>query len=393
MKTQIIETMFSVVSLTMIAKWAVILIVLGFIIYLIIKSLVTIKPNENAVLIQFGKPVKVIGSGLHFCLWPFSSVVRYSKQPIILNIEVGTAMTKGGIVKGYKEDGKEVERTELDVILTLTTYFDCEKLITTLSNAPGNNAESLQYALGGFIISVVRAAASTMPWPLFNGNHDKVAKYIMGMIIPGFDYYDLQIDNEKDDSKKNVYSFKKNKTKSSLDGDIQKSPFIQFGLDLSRTTIDIKDVNFSNEEMRKAFNAGETARMLAEKAMIDADALADGIIKKGVAEAKASADKIIQEGEASARIIKKNGEAEAAARKLMIEEIKGHPDLEYLRSLVEMAKGTSNTILYQVPKGFEEKLSGLLGGGTPENFLSLLKNEKVLEVIKNEIEKLNKKEE
>ena len=311
-------------------------------------------------------------------------------------------MTKGGVVKGSKEGGKEVDRTELGVFLTLTTYFDSKKLITTLTNAPGNEAESLKYALGSFIISIVRAAASTMPWPLFNGERTPVAKYIMSMIVPGYEYYALQIDNEADDSKPNVYSFKKDLTKSSIDGDIEKSPFVKFGLDLNRTSIDIRDINFSDEEMKKEFNAGEAARMRAEKTRIDASASADAIIKSGEAEATVSAEKIIKdaeanakrivkEGEAKANIIKKTGEAEAEARKLMINEIKDHPDLEYLRSLVEMAKGTASTIFYQIPKAFEEKLSGLLGGSTPENLSLLLKNKEVLEVIKSEFEKLSKK--
>lgn len=387
-----------IIDIEMVVTFLSIIIPLGGVIFLIIKSLVTIEPDEDAVVVRLGKPVKIIKSGLHFLLWPFYSVVRYTKQIMIFSIDVENAMAKNGIVKNYKEDGIEIERTEIDVSLTLSTYFDSKKLITTLINAPGNTADSLRYAIGSSIISVVRSAVSDMPWPLFNGDRLKVAKYIMSMIIPDYEYYNLHIDNKEDTSKPNVYSFKENVITSDTDGDIKKSPFVQFGLDLNRTSIEIRNINFSDKEMRETFNAGETARMRAEKTKIDAHVDAQAIIKKGEADAKVSAEKILREaeaiskkilneGEATADIIKKKGAAEAEARKLMINEIKDNPDLEYLKSLVEMAKGTSNTILYQIPKAFEEKLSLLLGGSTPENFFSLLKDEKILEIIKKEIEK------
>lgn len=91
------------------------------------------------------------------------------------------------------------------------------------------------------------------------------------------------------------------------------------------------------------------------------------IIEKGTAETKVLARK----GFAEADVIYEKGIAEADARGRMVDVIKNNPDLEFLRSLEEMAKGTSNTILYQIPVAFEDKVSKILGGNKPTDFLSL----------------------
>ena len=113
---------------------------------------------------------------------------------------------------------------------------------------------------------------------------------------------------------------------------------------------------------------------------------------KTVNDSEAAATKRINEGKAEAEVIKSVGIANAEARALMISKIKDNPDLEYLRVLEEMTKGTSNTIIYQMPKAFENRVSNILGGNNPDDLFSFLKDPEIVKTVKEAIEKLTKKE-
>ncbi len=360
--------------------------------FLILPSIVTIKPNETGLLIRFGVIEDILDAGIHFCFWLTSKVDRYEKTPLVFRFKLPSAMTKNGIVKGYKEDGAEIERTEIEVQFTLTTYFDRANLIKTAINAPGNTVSSLGPVIELYVLGVFRSIASEIPWPLFDGERIKVADYALSKIIPDHPYFPVEC---KPDAKNkyNVYRFTGNEP-----GDVQKfgdnatdmgryNPLVQFGLDLARTTVEIQDVNFSDPRLREAFNSGEGARLKGVADMIADEVAAKKIRETGAANAQASKD----QGIADAHNLKVKGEANAEARKLMIAQIKDNPELEYLRALEEMAKGTSNTVVYEFPKVFSEKLSSVLGGSKSEDFSGLLKDPKVVAAIKEAIESLTTK--
>ena len=75
------------------------------------------------------------------------------------------------------------------------------------------------------------------------------------------------------------------------------------------------------------------------------------------------------------------------------EVIKEEKDLEVLLTLREVAKGTSNTILYQLPRVFESKVAELLGGSSPGEIIKLFSEENkkyLVNVIQETIENLKK---
>ena len=76
----------------------------------------------------------------------------------------------------------------------------------------------------------------------------------------------------------------------------------------------------------------------------------------------------------------------------MIKVIKKEKDLEMLFTLRELAKGTSNTILYQLPAAFQSKMSEILGGNAPGDVFRMLSEENqqyLKEVIEESIRKLS----
>lgn len=366
------------------------------------KSTITINSNETGVLVRFGQVTKTLDSGVHFCpyLIQFTEIVRCRKTPIKLKIVVDSAITTNGVVKNYKEDGREIERTELNVSLTVTTYLshNLNDLKKTLANSPRDSKEAGQI-LADYVMDVIRSVASEMPWPLFNGSWVKLSKYVLSKIVPNYEYYKLVIEDEDNDKKPNKYSFSDTISVSESAAVMEGSnPFVQFGLDLSRTSITILNIDFSDATLKNSFNEPEIARIKGDADLVSTLVEAEKIVKIGKAnseklidESKAIAEKKKTEGAANAEVIKMEGKAKAEARRLMITEIKNNTDLEYLRTLEEMAKGTANTIIYQMPKAFEQKVSSILGGGKPEDFFSLLKDEEVMKTLKEALEKLTKK--
>ncbi len=365
-------------------------------------SLMVILPNETGWMTVLGAHGRALNSGIHLCPKWFTNVAKYTKTPLIFKFKVSSATTKNGFVKGYRDDTSEIERTDLDILLTLTTYFDHSNLFFTVANAPGNNAKKLGPAIEPFIQDIVRSVASEMPWPLFLGDKDNVSNYILSKIIPEYSYADIEKEISAN-GKSNIYSFgssfKNGENKKKM---MSKNPLVQFGLDTSRTTIKIEDINFSKASLANLLGLAEEERMKADAGVIANNLNVFKIREEGKAKAEASAELIEKEGKAKAEakkldavanadFIEKEGKAKAEARKNMIAEIKDNPDLEYLRTLEQMAKGTSNTILYQIPKKFEEKIGQILGGGKPEDWFALLKDPKILEALQEALQKITDK--
>lgn len=396
--------------------------IVGVILFYALISLNIIKADEAAVITWLGKPIKVVGSGLVFCPKFVSKLLRYETTPLIFNIRVPSVTTKNGKVLGYKENGGEIERADLNIDITLVTYFSTDltkknnDLLTTARKAPGNDAASLQDALCPYVIDIVRSVFSEMPWPLLNQNRKDVLNYLLSRIIPNHHYDNLIIEQKQEQN--NIFSYYsfyrlgnggveiREKLVGESKKQMKRNPFVQFKLDTSQTTISIKNIDFCDPNLVKSLAAAETARLNSEAQRIEDDRIIEKSKKQGFVDAeielkkgfnKAKIDK--EQGEVSnelldkknkieARDIKVKGLASANARKAMIAEIKNNPDLEYLRTLEEMAKGTSNTILYQIPGAFESKISNILGGNKLATLLPLLKDPEVMEALKEAIGKL-----
>lgn len=373
----------------MTAVW--IIIVLVAVSCFILVHIFVIQENEQGVLCQWGVAKKVLNPGTHVRIGIAFKVIKYGKTPLTLESVVYEATTKNGKVKNYKDDSVETERSKIDIFFSFTTFFsEGNNLLKTAKNAPRNIGEMMD-VIDLYLINVFIKVASGIPWVLLDQDGDKISDYILARIIPDHEYYELVVANEQQPKKPNIYSFRKKKTKkgdSRLEME-KYNPLVQFGLDMSRTSLSIQKFRFSDEELRKAFNDAEKSRLKGEGVRLTS------IIDAGVARetGKAKADVTKMDGIAQADVLKVTGIAKAEARELMISKIKDNPDLEYLRTLEEMAKGTSNTILYELPEAIRGKISGMLGGGKTEDVFGFLKDEKVIAAIKETIEKLIKKEE
>ena len=398
----------------------------------VLMSLKTIQSTERGILIIFGSITRMLEPGVCFCPWLISKVKKYKVTPMIFKITVPTAITKNGKVKNYKEDGKEIEKVEVNVCLVLTTYFSKveARLIQTAERAPGNDAKSLGPIIAPYIIDVTRAIFAEMPWVLSYQNRQKILDYITSKIIPLHPYSELMCTTTD-----NINTFYFEDGIPMLIGDNELimeryNPLVQFKLDMSRTSLAITDINFCDKKLSDALVLAETARLTAEADRITSDenvqrikdegtANAENSKKDGLAKAEVKkregldgaeaarkigfdkADFTYREemdkvevsklqGEVDAEVIRKKGLATAKAREEMIKVIKDNKDLEALNALIEMAKGTSNTILYGLPAGLSDKMSSILGGNKPEDILGFLKDPAIVQTLKEAFEKITK---
>lgn len=114
-----------------------------------------------------------------------------------------------------------------------------------------------------FVVDVTRSIFSEMPWVLSYQDRKHVLAYILSRIIPEYEYSPLV---SVLDGKYKTYSFddlNKEKGEDALKME-QYNPLVQFGLDLSRTSLIIDDINFCDPELAKMLSASETARMKSE---------------------------------------------------------------------------------------------------------------------------------
>lgn len=356
------------------------LIYLSGVLMLIIvyKSCNIVKANEFGVKIFMGIPVTAVDPGFNLTFWPLYVLERFPANQQVIDFVVPSIMTRRGRVKGSNDI---IEPAEINIVMKLFYYFDKNLLTKTIKRIPGKSEEKMSEPLIGYLTDVVRNQAGKVPWRLINQERFKFLQIVRSRIIPitvrpsagdntGEPLYKI---NPQDKDEKiptfayeEIYEGNENVLKAK---DLKGSPFVQFGL--KNVDLSIIDINFTDEELKKAISAPETSRL------------------------KANAKR--NEGDGERYYKEQVGIGEAEARKAMIEAIKENPDLEVLFALREMARGTSNTILYQVPAAFENRMRDLLGGNSlgdavrmfsPENQQYL---KKIVEEIITELAKKSSK--
>lgn len=341
------EILYSALGLLLYIIYGVATILAG----LALASIRIVMGNETVVVLRYGKIIKVIGAGIYFYPVYIYTLVRYQTTIMQFNFIVRTAKTRDGKVKGYKDE-KEVSQADVDIQCSLYTYFslDNECLKQTYKFAPGNKARDLAPVIVPYVIDTIRSAAAAMPWPMLDRDRDKVGDYVLSSLIPKRPFYDvIEIDG--------VWQFSNELT--TLDNEEQmesENPLVQFALDLKRTYLSLVNVDLSDRELAQALSEPEKKRLLGIAAEIES------LYQKN---AKINANK-----------------AAADARRRMVEAIKENPDLELLDALKEMAKGTSNTILFQLPNEIQSKLSEIMGGNDPLKGLERLSPEIKAEIVK-----------
>jgi len=318
-----------------------------------------LRPYEMGVWALFGRGYFFVDSGLVFAPLGISRVYKFPKGIMEFNFTVETAKTRNGKIKGYNNN-KPIGPADVDIRCSFFTYFPRDRdLLKTLEFAPGRSAQEIGSVVVKYVIDVIRSVAGSLPWPLIDMERGKLIEFILAQIIPGRKYYSLEVDQN------GFYFFSDKKKETGPDEKKmeKENPLYQMRLDLNRSSLNIEDANLSDEDLAKALDAPEKARLDAQVVKIKADAEQTKRTKEGL------------------------GAAEA--RQAMIKVIKENPDLELLFSLREMAQGTSNTIFYQIPKAFEDKMASLLGGNNVQDMLGKLKQEDWRKIAE-EIAKLKK---
>lgn len=334
------------------------IVVLIIIIAYISQSVRIVNEKQMAVITRLGKPIKKDKSGLVFVLWPIERIIFIPTVQQIINFETTTIITKRGKMKGYD---KVIESTEINLPLTLGYYFDYDKLFELIANSPGISEREIAESVVPYLDDITRTIVGKIPYRLINEEGKKITQIILSRCFP-FTDNDINYKIEKElCGEVFTFSISKNDIKLSI-AKLKNSPFVKFGL--TGITLSSSNVDFSDAELQKSISNMEKSSIEATTKKIDADV--------------------------EAYKIEKTGAAEAAARKAMIEVIAKEKDMETLLTLREIAKGTSNTILYQLPRVFETKVAELLGGNTPGEAMKMLTPETktelrnvILETIKS----------
>lgn len=363
-------------------KWfenAYVIIFITILAYIAIKSIFVIKANQMGLRITMGIPGEPVGSGPYIAIYPIQKIAIVPTELQSISFAANSVMTKRGRVKGYKD---VIESAEVSVLFTLYYYFDKSELTTTVKKVSGFNEKDLAPELIPYVRDVLRTLIGRTPWRLINEERYKFAQCALGRIWPIgkeeknyiLEKYEVTEDGviiEKNNSIKDdikagkgtslfLYHFKRIEYGEKCwikEEHLQKSPYVQFGLE--KVAIAIEDIDFTDPELKKAISAPELSRLKKDAQKLDTDA--------------------------NRYTLEEEGAGAATARKKMIEVIQGAPELEVLYTLKEMAQGTSNTILFQIPAAFESKIKDMLGGNDFGSMFKLLKPEQQKE-IKNIIE-------
>lgn len=321
----------------------------------IFKCIVIVRENEIGVEVTLGKPnPKAKESGLYFVPWPFVVMLRYTTKRMSFRFKVSSIVSKKGWAKGH--DGL-IEPADIDIIGTFYCQFSKENIINAVQRLPGNNAKQNGPFLVPIVTGALRALAGQIPWRLTNQERFRFSQWIKARMEGGI-YAGISGNGTKDDQyifntepKNYLILTQFNSTGKceldvkdhngvSLKGKSRKEIADSLGIDeekvqiatkplefinagLENFSLEIEDVNFTNEELGKAISAPEKTRLEAE------------------------AKSLAAEGEKTKKI--KEGEGDAAAREAMLNVIAKHPEFEALKTLADMAKGESNTIFYQQP--------------------------------------------
>lgn len=316
----------------------IIAVLVGALLLWVYKCFNILGPSEMAIKTFLGLPAKKgVDSGPRWIWWPLQKLNRYTKEQMAFYFTAKTVVTPKGKLKNYGE----IEAVEIDIFCGIFAYFDRKNLKKTIEQAPGNTAKAIGEPLMKYAIDSVRALGGRVPWRLINEERHHSANWILGRMVGGQRIPVIKMDEER-----NIYfdTEEDNIEKITPEQLEQSSPFVQFGL--KQVSFIIEDINFKNKDLKAAISAPETERL-----------------NKAAAKEKADAERYTKE---------QVGYGEAEARSAMLQAIQENPDFEVLRAMEEMAKGSSNTIMYQLPVAFENKVRDMLGGNSVTKAIDML---------------------
>ena len=302
--------------------------VVCLLVVLILCGLKVAKENETGVIMRLGKPVRIAKSGLTYILWPLEYMRLFTTSLVELNFEEAHVITKKG-----KFDGENYNAARLTIKTTM--YFrwpDDNKLLQTIKIiSDPQDVVAVKSLFEEATLDAFRSVGGSKTWREIVQDRKGYAQEVLDIIKTG------------------------------------------------------------SEPMKQACIPDTTVKLVVNKLELP-EALTEAITAPEVAKLKADAMKAEAEGTREKR--KLEGEGDAQARKFLFEAIKeqGDQGLQYetLLTLREMAKGTSNTILFPIPSELTDLFGNAFGGAGKDHaekilrrIISGLKPEDFDEIIKD----------
>jgi regulator of protease activity HflC (stomatin/prohibitin superfamily) len=287
---------------------SILLSTLAIAIALFLLGFTIIKENETGAVVRLGKPARVIKSGLKWIFWPLEKVILFPTSLIQLEFRLAGIITEQGEYNGTKYG-------QANIGIEPALYFrwpENNNLLETVKIvATPENISSLNDLFEETILNAFRSAGGAVTWREIVKDRKEFSAKVLEALI-----------NDASD------------------------PINQARIPRENINLVIKHVNLP-EELEEAITKPEIARMEKE-----------ATITKAEGEKK----RLILEGEGFAR-----------ARKELFKAIGDSPESmrkEVLYTLREMAKGTSNTILFGIPSEITDSLGNIFneGGDFLKNF-------------------------
>ena len=293
--------------------------------YLFIFCFRIVPPNKRAIKIFLGHPGKTVESGPTFVFAPLQWLQMASTETIEMEMRPAIVFTK-----------KEGEYESARVEVTPSVFLELpDNLLAPLKRLGDmDDREKLKDLLEEPVLEAVRIEGGKMTWRQITDEQIKYARQIKKILF-----------NHTTD------------------------PMRKLGIDKAKVAIVLTNVKLP-EELSKAINEPEVARLKAEAAVKTAEGVKAATILQGEG-AKAAT---ILQGQGEKEAIISRGQGEAQARRdifVAIGEKPGQELYEMLLTLREMSKGNASTIF--IPSEVTEALRGfgkVAGTGNIEKVLS-----------------------
>lgn len=317
------------------------------------RGFVFINGRDKGVRITIGNPDKFVTHengllfGLHWILWPLQRVIKYPRAQQSMDFTAANVITNEG-----EFEKKDYGSATVDV--DSRVYFlwpDNELLSESYKESGATDADGLKEFVQDAIIDAFRKVAGSITWRELvidqRGIEDKIENIL----------------SQKENPVSRARLIWKNEA-----GELQRD---NFNLTINNITLP--------KTLSETLTSPEIGRLEAEAVKRKADG---------------EKYRVEKEGEAQAKAINLKGKAQAEARDMMLKVIKEYgADYETLFTLREMATGTSNTIVYQLPQAVYDSMTRMLGGTQPEQMMNLLPPDarKQVEKLITELLKAKKK--
>jgi len=141
------------------------LLFLGIVCLLLVKSIVILGPEEMGVLLYLGKPVGFCNSGINLILFPLYTIAKRPKTMFNLDYPAREVITREGVYKGIKY-GAQVLKVDAVAYLNLPRGVTKKKgnLIKIVESKIPYDQEGLKVWTEDSVVGSLRTVFASMTW-------------------------------------------------------------------------------------------------------------------------------------------------------------------------------------------------------------------------------------